>query len=129
MMLSEQKRTLLVVDDDDSILRVFKRIFEKNGYTVFIAHSGKEAEVQLEVNSFDAALFDLKLQDMNGKDLLPLMNKTDPEMVRIAITGLPDSENVVEEAKQGADVFLTKPVKPETLLRILETKLKMKNRR
>jgi DNA-binding NtrC family response regulator len=70
---------------------------------VCIAHSGKEAEEQLEVNSFDAALFDLKLQDMNGKDLLPIMNKTAPEMVRIAITGLPDSEMAVEEAKQEAE--------------------------
>jgi DNA-binding NtrC family response regulator len=127
-MLSQQKTAILVIDDDDSILRAFKRIFERNGYLVCTAQTGKEAAKQLEVNSFDAALFDLKLQDMNGKDLLPLMAKTHPEMVTIALTGLPDYENVAEEAKRGTDVFFTKPVKPETLLNVLEAKLKTRKR-
>ncbi len=125
-MLNEQRRTVLVVDDDESILKVFKRIFERNGYAVFTAQSGREAKAKLEENAFDVTLFDLKLPDMNGTDLLPLMQKTDPNMVRIAMTGLPDSDSVVEEAKRGADAFLAKPVKPEALLKVLEINLNKK---
>ncbi len=128
MILIEHRRSLLVIDDDESILRVFRRIFEKNGYVVFTAQSGKEAEEKLEENCFDATLFDLKLPYMNGTDLLPFMMKTDPDMVKIALTGLPESDIAVEEVKRGVDAFLSKPVKPETLLTVLETELKHRKR-
>ncbi len=127
VILSKPTRTMLLIDDDASILRVFKRIFEKKGYSVATAESGKEAEAKLAENSFDATLLDLKLPDMNGVDLLPLMQKTAPDMVRIVITGLSNEENALEAEEKGADAFLPKPVKPEILLDVLERKFKEKN--
>lgn len=126
-MESEPRRTVLVIDDDESILKVFKRIFERNGYSVYTAQTGKEAEQRLIEHVYDATLFDLKLPDMNGSDLLPVMEKSDPDMIRIAITGLPDSDASVIQAKTGLDAFFAKPVMPDTLLKILEIKLREKN--
>ncbi len=126
MVSAKRNRTLLVIDDDISILRVFKRIFEKQGYDVVTASSGKEAKSRLVENSFDATLMDLTLPDMNGAELLPLMDKLAPNMVRIVISGLSAEENVSDIRKKGADAFLSKPVQPETLSSILEDKLREK---
>jgi CheY-like chemotaxis protein len=122
-MFAEPKRTLLVVDDDASILRVFRRIFERNGYDVTTVETGTEAKEKMEAHGFDAALLDLRLPDMDGAKLLLLMREN-PKMVKIVLTGLPYSENVDRALNAGADVFLAKPVHPELLLSVLDRKLK-----
>ncbi len=126
-MLVEPKRTTLLIDDDKAILKVFRRIFEKNGYAVATAETGKEAEEKLEQNEYDATLVDLRLPDMNGTDLLPVMQEIAPKMVKIVITGLPQLDTSCRIAEQEADAFLSKPVEPELLLKVLDRKLKEKN--
>ncbi len=64
---------------------------------------------------------------MEGIDLLPRMQETAPNMVKIVFTGLSSYEKSAETARKSADAFLVKPVSPETLLNILEEKLKSKN--
>ncbi len=117
---------MLVVDDDIGILRVFQRIFEKKGYLVATAQTGKEAKEKLEGNGYDVTLVDLTLPDMNGADLLPQMKEKAPNMVNIVISGF--SNDLKEQVIQkGADAFLEKPVQPQVLIDILEEKLKDKN--
>lgn len=128
MTLTQTKPTMLVVDDDKSILRVFSRILERNGYTVSTAETGKEAKEKLGKQEYDAMLVDLRLPDMNGTDLLPNTKKKDPAMVKIILTGQSSDEYICEAAEKGADVFLEKPVQPELLLNVLELKLKEKKR-
>ncbi len=53
-----------------------------------------------------------------------LMNKVAPNMLKIIFTGTPMSKDTLDEINRGADVFLLKPIKPETLIRIFEEKLK-----
>jgi two-component system nitrogen regulation response regulator GlnG len=117
---------MLLVDDDRAILRVFSKIFEKKGYAVAVAETGREAEEKLEKRGFDATVLDLRLPDMNGVDLLPLMHELAPEMVKVVLTGLPLSDNYCEVAKVGADALLSKPVDPGFLLDVLEQKLREK---
>jgi len=118
---------MLLVDDDIAILKAFRRIFEKNGYSVATAETGKEAEEKLEKNGYDATLVDLRLPDMNGVDLLPFMQEIAPNMVKIVISGLPQLEKSCRIAEQKADAFLPKPVEPELLLKVLDRKLKEKS--
>ena len=125
MMFNPPKRTMLVVDDDRAILKVFSRIFEKNGYSVATAETGREAAEKLETHNYDAALLDLRLPDMSGADLLPRMREISPKMVKIIITGMPE-DNSDEVERSGADAFLSKPVEPEFLLNVLDIKLREK---
>jgi DNA-binding NtrC family response regulator len=117
---------MLVIDDDRAILKVFTRIFEKRGYSVSTAETGREAEKKLAEKNYDATLLDIRLPDMDGTDLLPLMQEIAPNMVKIVITGLAEAENYHEAGRKGADVFLSKPVEPEILLDVLDRKLKEK---
>ncbi len=118
---------MLIVDDDRAILRVFRRIFEKNGYTVAIAETGKEAKEKLRKQNFDATLVDLRLPDMDGSDLLLQMQAVAPHMVKIVLTGSPLIGETGHVEEKGADALLSKPVSTEVLLSLLDSKLREKN--
>ena len=121
-MFSAKKSTILVIDSNKSILRVFRHILEKNGYQVATAETGKEAAQKLHCSGFDAALMDLELPDIEGTDLLSHLKKTNPEMVKIIFGDLPKLEKSIDE--EGCDrVFVEKPIPPENLLTILDAKL------
>ena len=116
-------RKILIIDDDRAILRVFTRVLNRKGYFVATAETGEEAWEKLTMNRYDAALIDVKLPDMEGTDLLPLMLEIAPKMLKIVYTGFAVLGNSNEFTKKGVDAFLVKPVNPETLLNILQEKL------
>jgi DNA-binding NtrC family response regulator len=124
----EAKPSILVIDDDASILRVFTRVLEKRGFFVATARSGREAWEKVRTKSFDATLIDVGLPDMEGTDLMRRMGDLSPKMVKIVFTGSPLQESSLEATKTFADAFLLKPVKPETFLNILETKMREKTK-
>ena len=124
--MKDEKKRILVIDDDKSILRAFTRILQKSGYEVDAAETGKEAIEKAETGRYDLALVDVRLPDMDGTDLLCRMQKTMCDAVKIMITGFPSLENGVKALDEGADAYLVKPVKPEELLMLIEEKLKSK---
>ena len=117
-------KTILVVDDDKSILRTFTRILQKNGYEIDAAETGKEAIEKADTRHYDLALLDIRLPDMDGTDLLAQMKKQLQNTIKIMITGFPSIETGVKALDEGADAYLVKPVKPEELLMLIEEKLK-----
>jgi two-component system response regulator HydG len=119
-----RKKTILVVDDDKSILRTFTRILQKSGYEIDVAETGKEAMEKAENRNYDLALVDIRLPDMDGTDLLAKLKNQLQHTVKIMITGFPSLETGVKALDEGADAYLVKPVKPQELLMLLEEKLK-----
>jgi two-component system NtrC family response regulator len=124
--LETLKKQILVVDDDKSILRTFTRILQKKGYEIEVAETGKEAIEKSKKKTFDLALIDIRLPDMDGTDLLVKMKATTKDAIKIMITGFPSLETGVKAHDEGADAYLVKPVKPEELLALIEEKFKAK---
>src|ERR1035437_548210 len=122
--VAEHKKTILVVDDDKSILRTFTRILQKSGYEIETAETGKEAMEKTESRHYDLALVDIRLPDMDGTDLLAKLKEPLQHTVKIMITGFPSLETGVKALDEGADAYLVTPVKPQELLVLLEEKLK-----
>jgi len=122
--VSESKKTILVVDDDKSILRTFTRILQKSGYEIDVAETGGEAMDKAENQHYDLALVDIRLPDMDGTELLAKLKKQLQDTVKIMITGFPSLETGVKALNEGADAYLVKPVKPQELLFLLDEKLK-----
>ncbi len=122
--VATHKKTILVVDDDKSILRTFTRILQKSGYEIETAETGKEAIEKAEARHYDLALVDIRLPDMDGTDLLTKLKTQLQHTVKIMITGFPSLETGVKPLDEGADAYLVKPVKPQELLVLLEEKLK-----
>jgi DNA-binding response OmpR family regulator len=122
--VEESRKTILVVDDDKSILRTFTRILQKSGYEIDVAETGREAMDKAENQHYDLALVDIRLPDMDGTDLIAKLKKQLENTVKIMITGFPSLETGVKALDEGADAYLVKPVKPQELLLLLEEKLK-----
>jgi len=113
--LGEEKKRILVIDDDVNILRVFRRILEKEGYIVETVETGKEALKKIHKEKFNVCLVDVRLPDMDGIELLLDIAET-PETIKIIVTGFSSEEVEKKAAHYGADLFLVKPVKAEDLL-------------
>ena len=122
-MLLPNKLAILIVDDDVSILRVFSRIFQKKGYSVTVAERGREAIEKLSTRSFDVTLIDFGLPDMEGTTLFPLIQKSSPKTVKIMLTG----KTFLQDCVEGADAFVGKPINPEKLLSLIDTKVRLRD--
>lgn len=122
--MKQNLKTVLVVDDDRSILRTFTRILQRAGYSTETAENGKEALDKIQARNYDAALIDVVLGDSSGLDLLPKIEENSPKTVKIIVTGADSSEKRDEACRNGADAYLTKPVNPEMLLDVFAEKLK-----
>lgn len=124
MSVQKHPKRILLVDDDQSILRLFKRILEKEGYTVDTAETGREATEKIEENCYDLSIIDVRLPDTSGVDLLAEIHTVHPDIVSIALTGFPRMEDGIKALENGADAYLVKPVKPEELLDLIKQKLR-----
>jgi len=121
--LNEEKKSILIVEDDKAILKSLKDILQSEGYSVDTAENGREAIQKSKEKFFNMAVLDIRLPDMEGTKLLVTMHENLPKMVKIMITGYPSVENAVEALNQGADAYIIKPAKPEKLLALIEEKL------
>lgn len=119
-----EQKNILIIDDDRFILNVFSRILQKEGYMVDVVETGQEALEKLKTKNYDLALIDIKLPDIDGKDLVFKINKTVPSIVKIVITGFPSIEDATEVMDNGAVAYLVKPVKSEELVMMIKEKLK-----
>jgi DNA-binding response OmpR family regulator len=115
----KEKKRILVVDDDVSILKVFKHILEKEGFVVETAETGKDALKKIKKDDFDVWLVDVRLPDMDGTDLL----RTKADAIKIIVTGFSSDEVGKRAADYGADDFLVKPVRPEELIATVRERL------
>jgi len=114
---------ILVVDDDETVLKSLKGILESEGYVADTAGKGQQALARFESQSYDLVLLDIKLPDIEGTKLLETLHDRFPETVKIMLTGYPTLTNAVKSLNSGADAYLLKPVNPRGLLRAVKARL------
>jgi DNA-binding NtrC family response regulator len=119
-----ETKSILIVDDDVTILTVLKEILQLDGYIVETAATGKEAIEKSETAFFNLSLLDIKLPDMEGTELITELNKANPEMIKIIITGFPSFDNAVKSLNLGADAYIMKPVNSKELLELVGEKIR-----
>ena len=107
--------SLLVVDDDPSVVRSMVRVLSGLGADVAGVASVREARVSLAEITPDAVLADLQLKDGTGLDLLPDYLGRQPDGAFYMITGHGSVDNAVEALRQGARHYFEKPVDPLAL--------------
>jgi DNA-binding NtrC family response regulator len=112
---SDPKFSLLMVDDEPSVLSSLKRFFFEDEFQIYTAKNGLEALEVLARYKMDAALVDLKMPGLDGLSLLRRMRKDYPQIMVIMLTGHGSIQQAVKAIKLGATDFLEKPYEPETL--------------
>ena len=109
---------LLLVDDEIGYLEVLSKRLTRRGYKVTTASSGTEAIRALRQWEFDLAVVDLKMEDMDGIEVLKVFKKMDPSIRVIMLTGHGSERAAREGISEGAFDYLIKPV---GLKRLVET--------
>jgi two-component system, NtrC family, nitrogen regulation response regulator NtrX len=114
---------ILVVDDDETIRTTMRAILEDEGYLVDLASTGEEA-IQLTMkNTYNIALLDIRLPDMEGVELLKLMRDSVPRTRKVMVTGYPSMQNAIAALNKNADAYLLKPIDIEKLLALVKEQL------
>lgn len=123
---------ILIVDDEYQLVEAFKKKLSKEGMDVFTALNGKDAISIIKNETLDIGLFDIRLPDIDGVDLLGILKEMQPTAEVIILTGYASVDTAIKSMKLGAYDYLTKPCRlsemHNVILRAYEKKqLKDKN--
>jgi DNA-binding NtrC family response regulator len=112
---------LLLVDDEVDYVNVLANRLCKRNVRVTKAYSGTEAVRALRWQNFDVAVLDLKMEDMDGLEVLKIFKRIDPEIPVIMLTGHGSEEAAREGIALGAFDYLSKPCEFKKLLDRIRT--------
>ena len=107
---------LLMVDDETGFVDILSKRLELRDIEPTKTYSGTEAVQCMRGKSFDVALLDLKMADLDGFETLKIMKTLDPKMPVIMLSGHGSDESVQEAMALGALTFLTKPYELDDLI-------------
>jgi len=110
MRFDRVQPTLLLVDDEPSILSSLKRLLRGDGYRILTANSGQEGLDVLAAQPVDVIVSDQRMPGMTGVEFLRAVRQSYPDTVRIVLSGFTELQTVTDAVNAGAIYkFLTKP--------------------
>ncbi|APF20072.1 two component, sigma54 specific, transcriptional regulator, Fis family [Caldithrix abyssi DSM 13497] len=115
----------LLVDDDINLTKVLSYQLKQSGYSVSVAHSGKEGLKLFKEQIFPLVISDIQMPDINGIQLLEEIRKIDRDAIFILITAFGSIDQAVRACELGADDYLTKPFSREQLIFTIEKAVKI----
>ncbi|MBI4961838.1 MAG: response regulator [Desulfomonile tiedjei] len=107
---------LLLVDDEVAYVNILSKRLAKRDFDVKTALSGIQAIQALREHEFDVAVLDLKMEDMDGIEVLKIFKKMSPNLSVIMLTGHGSEQAAREGVQFGAFDYLTKPCELEELI-------------
>jgi DNA-binding response OmpR family regulator len=107
---------LLLVDDEEGYVKVLAKRMTRRNMEVMTALSGSEGIQRLRKQDFDVAILDLKMEDMDGIEVLRVFKKMVPDMPVIMLTGHGTEKAAREGLEMGAFDYLMKPCDLEELV-------------
>jgi EAL domain-containing protein (putative c-di-GMP-specific phosphodiesterase class I) len=113
------KAHVLLVDDDETLLRSYARALGAHGFVVDVASSGTTAMEALKKGSFDVVVTDISMPGMTGLELLSAVRHQDLDVPVLVMTGDPSLDTAVEALAHGALRYLPKPVDFALLEKVL----------
>lgn len=121
--------TILVVDDEKMTRMNLEHVFTKDGYMVRTAESGAKALEFLELYDFDVVVTDLKMEQVDGMNVLERAKAKNPATAVIIITGYATIPVAIDAMKKGSHHFLAKPFKLEDIRATIQKTLIHKKER
>lgn len=124
-MVQKNKKRILVVDDEELLTRTFTMLLEKNGYEVYTAKNGCDAQVMAEEEVFDLILCDIRMPGKNGVETIKSIQNFLATNQRhltpvIFITGFADEKLQEEAMKLKPLAYIMKPFDLQELMGIIE---------
>ncbi len=118
------QKTILVVEDDDSLRNFLKKVLVANNYKVAEAADGAEALEAVEKYFPDLVLLDFGLPKVTGETVCVKVKKDHPEIIVIALTEKTRSSDIVHGLQIGADDYISKPFVAEEVVARIDARFK-----
>ena len=124
-LMSENGKTILLVEDEEQVFQVGMLMLERLGYSVIGAKSGNEAIdiFRSNLNSIDLVLLDLVMPDMGGEDTFDTLKQLKPDVNVLLSTGYNENEVVSKLISSGCKGYIQKPFTMDKLIDKLSTVL------
>ena len=106
---------ILIVDDEEVVCRVCNRLLSDEGYEVDTCQNSAEGLAMAEENSYEVALVDLRMPELDGMEFLRRIKSVQPDTEVVIMTGFAGIATAVEAIKLGAFDYIPKPVTPDQL--------------
>ena len=120
------KKRILIVEDEESLLKLETILLQVKGYEVTGCANGNDALEKLTQNMFDLVLLDIMLPDIDGFEICSRIRK-EPRTAGIPVVMLTAKKSLVDQARGtacGANAYLTKPFKSAMIIEVIEGLLK-----
>lgn len=123
--------TLLIADDDPENREILRRLLEPRGFRLDFAVNGVETIAKMEREDFDAVLLDIRMPEMDGFEVLSRLRETGRlgNTPVIVVTGLQEEQDAVRCIENGAEDFLSRPIRSALLMARLSASLEKKRLR
>jgi DNA-binding NtrC family response regulator len=113
--MPHDKARVLIVDDEYSVRDSLEQWFRKDGYVTGSARDAHEGLEQVEDQTWDVALLDIRMPGMDGLELQKRIHELQPRLAVIMMTAYASVESAVDALKSGAFDYITKPIDPDEL--------------
>lgn len=125
----DKKAKIVIIDDEEEILKILKRVIEEKGYAVTTYASAVRALEQFKEDAPDLVLADIKMPKMDGIQLLSKVKKINPSVPVVLFTAFANIENAVLAMQQGAFDYIRKPFETKSLFAVIERALKVSKKK
>jgi CheY-like chemotaxis protein len=126
--MKEKPLSILLVDDEEQILKSLRRLLELSGYHVNIAHNGIEALKKIKLDRYNVVIADIEMPQMDGLELLErIRNDIDYTLPVILMTGYLKAEHAIHAIRKGASDFIRKPIDTKQLIKSVNSLIAGKN--
>ena len=107
---------ILLAEDERDLSRALVALFQKNKYSVDVAHDGEQALKLFETGSYDCAVLDIMMPKVDGLTVLKTIRSRGDKIPVIILTAKTEMDDMIEGLDSGADDYLTKPFSVKELL-------------
>ncbi len=115
----EDRLQIMLVDDEEIVGKRLKSSLEKEGYAIEFFLTGSEALKRLDEKHFDIVVTDIRIDEIDGLEILDAVMENSPETKTIMITGYATAEIAREALAKGAFDFIAKPFRPKDLREVI----------
>jgi len=114
-----KKPLILIADDDSAIRLVLEKKFNRSGFTTKSTDKGKTLLSWVESGKGDLIITDVVMEDSNGLELLPLIQKNRPNLPVIVMSGLNNIKTAIDASANGAYEYFSKPFDLDSILDVV----------
>ena len=119
-------KSMLIVEDEETLRESIKRIFVKDGFSVDATESAEKAFLLIEQNVYDVIISDIILPGMDGIEMLTKVREQSPDQVFIIVTAYASLETAVKALRAGAYDYIMKPIIHEEIKQVVRNAIRQK---